>query len=137
IIPTHSHETLADMRRFSAGAISGMRISIFFTYPLELLHVCMAFHTIDSSASGSAQQPSSLQTARFIYSEGVALPTLTTPIPIKRDVFHPPASHNFSVSLVGIVPDAGTGFLTWDYLHAATLVPISVSPEGRGSQVSV
>lgn len=57
-------------------------------------------------------------------------------MPIKRDLF---ATHlllkfyyDFSVSLVAIVPYAGTRFLTSDYLRAATtLVPISVSMVGR------
>ena len=82
-MPTRAQET--NLRRFSAGAISGVcepfvvsgrladpppgAISVFFTYPLELLRVRMAFHTIHSSASGCLERPSFLQTARFIYDE--------------------------------------------------------------------
>ena len=112
-------------------------ISVFFTYPLELLRVRMAFHTIHSSASGCLERPSFLQTARFIYSEGISPPTPTSttmPMPIKRDLFHTfpllKFYRGFSVSLVGIVPYAGTAFLTWEYLRAAT-TPVSVSPDGR------
>ncbi|KAF8268348.1 mitochondrial carrier domain-containing protein [Lactarius quietus] len=128
LMPTRAQET--NLRRFSAGAISGA-ISVFFTYPLELLRVRMAFHTIHSTASGYPARPSFLDTARFIYSEGAPLnPNPTTPI--KRDLFHTlpllKFYRGFTVSLVGIVPYAGTGFLTWDYLRA-TLVPIS--PDGR------
>lgn len=151
-MPTRAQET--NLRRFSAGAISGVcepfvvsgrladpppgAISVFFTYPLELLRVRMAFHTIHSSASGCLERPSFLQTARFIYSEGLATPTptstSTTMLPIKRDLFHAfpllKFYRGFSVSLVGIVPYAGTAFLTWEYLRAATR-PVSVSPDGR------
>jgi len=126
LMPTRAQET--NIRRFSAGAISGA-VSVFFTYPLELLRVRMAFHTIHSTASGSSPaRPSFLHTARFIYSEGA--PQLT-PSRTTRDLFHTlpllKFYRGFTVSLVGIVPYAGTAFLTWDYLRA-TLV---VSPDGR------
>ena len=91
----------------------------------------MAFHTIHSTASGCLERPSFLQTARFIYSEGAPLNPSAT-LPIRRDLFHTlpllKFYRGFTVSLVGIVPYAGTAFLTWDYLRA-TLVP--VSPDGR------
>ena len=87
----------------------------------------MAFHTIHSSASGRPERPSCLRTAALIYSEGAPLNSSTT-----RDLFHTfpllKFYRGFTVSLVGIVPYAGTGFLTWDYLRA-TLVPIG--PDGR------
>lgn len=104
---------------------SSRRGCITFAYPLKLLRVCMAFHTIHSSTSGHPELPSSLQTACFIFSEGGAPPTLTT-TPIKRNLFHAfpllkfYCDFSFSVGLVGIVPYAGTGFLTWDYIRAAT-----------------
>ncbi|KAH8985749.1 mitochondrial carrier [Lactarius hatsudake] len=127
LMPTHSHET--NLRRFSAGAISGT-ISVFFTYPLELLRVRMAFHTIQSSASGRPTRPSFLQTARIIYSEGA--PLQSTGAPIRRDLFHSLPLlrfyRGFTASLVGIVPYAGTAFLTWGYLRS-TLVPLA--PDGR------
>ena len=141
LMPTHAQET--NLRRFSAGAISGVwtsrhhpltllklppgAISVFFTYPLELLRVRMAFHTIHSSSSGLPVRPSCLRTARLIYSEGAPLNPSAT-----RDFFHSfpllKFYRGFTVSLVGIVPYAGTAFLTWGYLHAV-LVP--VGPDGR------
>ncbi|KAH9054967.1 mitochondrial carrier [Lactarius vividus] len=107
LMPTRAQET--NLRRFSAGAISGT-ISVFFTYPLELLRVRMAFHTIHSSAPPS-NQPG--RQSRATYS--ILFPLLK---------FY----RGFTVSLVGIVPYAGTAFLTWGYLHA-TLVP--VASDGR------
>ncbi|KAI0280946.1 mitochondrial carrier [Russula aff. rugulosa BPL654] len=139
------HDVLVDadsrqetnLRRFTAGAISGA-ISVFFTYPLELLRVRMAFDTIHSSASGKPVRPSCLRTARIIYAEGPPrlslppAPTSASTVPIPRDLFHTfpllKFYRGFTVSLAGIVPYAGTAFLTWGYLRA-TLVP--VGPDGR------
>ena len=161
-MPTRAQET--NLLRFSAGAISGMcvtcfcewhclaaavvqhahqflgAISVFFTYPLELLRVRMAFDTIHSSASGKPVRPSCLRTARLIYTEGsprLSLPstsarTSASTAPIPRDLFHTfpllKFYRGFTVSLAGIIPYAGTAFLTWGYLRA-TLVP--VAPDGR------
>lgn len=125
-------------------------ISVFFTYPLELLRVRMAFDTIHSSASGKPVRPSCLRTARLIYAEGssrLSLPSAITSTSsasftsnptsastslIPRDLFHAfpllKFYRGFTVSLAGIVPYAGTAFLTWGYLRAA-LVP--VAPDGH------
>jgi solute carrier family 25 protein 16 len=111
-------------------------LSVFFTYPLELLRVRMAFDTIHGSASGKPVRPSCLRTARLIYAEGsspISLPsTSASPVAIPRDLFHTfpllKFYRGFTVSLAGIVPYAGTAFLTWGHLRA-TLVP--VAPDGR------
>jgi len=135
LMPTRAQET--NLRRFSAGAISGA-ISVFFTYPLELLRVRMAFDTIHSSVSGKPVRPSCLRTARLIYAEGSprpSLPSAPTPsvstAPMTRDLFHTfpllKFYRGFTVSLAGIVPYAGTAFLTWGFLRA-TLVP--PAPDG-------
>ncbi|EIM91603.1 mitochondrial carrier [Stereum hirsutum FP-91666 SS1] len=75
LMPTPAHET--NFRRFSAGAISGA-ISVFLTYPLELIRVRMAFATTPAFAadlvSAGRRRPSFISVARHIYSEG-ALPT--------------------------------------------------------------
>ena len=104
-------------------------ISVFFTYPLELLRVRMAFDTIHSSSPGKHVRPSCLRTARLIYAEGSPR---VSPAPITHDPFHAfpllKFYRGFTVSLVGIVPYAGTAFLTWGYLRAH-LVP--AAPNGR------
>jgi len=133
LMPTRAQET--NLRRFSAGAISGA-ISVFFTYPLELLRVRMAFDTIHSSASGKPVRPSCLRTARLIYAEGSPQPSAT---PITRELFHTlpllKFYRGFTVSLVGIVPYAGTAFLTWGYLRA-TLVPIGLNGRPRSTPLA-
>ena len=153
LMPTRDQET--NLRRFSAGAISGAwtssspqafidplptagAISVFFTYPLELLRVRMAFHTIHNTASGIPTRPSFLHIARFIYSEGVGgAQQQLSRSRATHDLFHTlpllKFYRGFTVSLVGIVPYAGTAFLTWDYLRA-TLVP--VSPDGHRARAT-
>lgn len=111
-------------------------ISVFFTYPLELLRVRMAFDTIHGSASGKPVCPSCPRTARLIYVEGSPSISLrsafASPAARPRDLFHTfpllKFYRGFTVSLAGIVPYAGTAFLTWGYLRA-TLIP--VAPDGR------
>jgi solute carrier family 25 (mitochondrial carrier protein), member 16 len=98
----------------------------------------MAFDTIHNSVSGKPVRPSCLRTARLIYAEGSPrlslpfAPTSASTVPIlPRDVFYTfpllKFYRGFTVSLAGIVPYAGTAFLTWGYLRA-TLVP--VAPDG-------
>jgi solute carrier family 25 protein 16 len=85
-MPTKESET--NLRRFSAGAISGMliplsfartsliscagMISVFFTYPLELVRVRMAFQTRSSDDKSSKRlRPSFMRAITQIYNEGV------------------------------------------------------------------
>jgi len=89
----------------------------------------MAFDTIHNSASGEPVRPSCLRTARLIYAEGSPQPSAA---PITREFFQTlpllKFYRGFTVSLAGIVPYAGTAFLTWGYLRA-TFIP--VAPNGR------
>jgi solute carrier family 25 protein 16 len=89
----------------------------------------MAFDTIHSSATGKPVRPSCLRTARLIYAEGSPQPSAA---PITRQFFQTipvlKFYRGFTVSLAGIVPYAGTAFLTWGYLRA-TFIP--VAPNGR------
>jgi hypothetical protein len=89
----------------------------------------MAFHTTHGTTSGRSSLRPFLQTARFIYSEG------DDNDDDQAQLFHTfillKFYRGFPISLVGIVPYAGTGFVTWDYLPTATtLVPVSVSLDG-------
>lgn len=127
-MPTKADET--NFRRFSAGAISGTlllleliicsepnrppgMISVFFTYPLELIRVRMAFE------SSSRTLPSLTNVVRHVYTESVAsqpgLPTSTSLLerfPVLK--FY----RGFIVTITGMVPYAGTSFLAWGYLRS-------------------
>ncbi|KAG0700159.1 mitochondrial carrier domain-containing protein [Suillus ampliporus] len=117
LIPTMAQET--NSRRFAAGALAGMT-SVIFTYPLELVRVRMAFHSRLSGNSAGRTRPSFLRAMCVIYNEGStpsSAPRTTTAkiferFPILK--FY----RGFTVTMVGMVPYAGTAFLTWDFLRA-------------------
>ncbi|KZV67339.1 mitochondrial carrier [Peniophora sp. CONT] len=134
LMPTLADETNA--RRFMAGAISGT-VSVFITYPLELIRVRMAFQTQHTQQNPSATpvRPSFLSAARLIYSEG----TLPPPPPLNASVAVETTRkasrslfealpllkfyRGFTVSLVGMVPYAGMSFLAWGQLRSWLLPP--------------
>ncbi|KAH9830370.1 mitochondrial carrier [Rhodofomes roseus] len=142
LMPTRESQTNA--RRFAAGAISGM-VSVFFTYPLELIRVRMAFstraqsvqvpHTFHPPQSSPPHRPSFLAAMSQIYHEGASAPphsasgsanNIFTRVPVVK--FY----RGFSVTLVGIVPYAGTSFLTWGFLQAYFAPPPDpTSPSAR------
>ncbi|KAN0132418.1 hypothetical protein V8E53_009844 [Lactarius tabidus] len=105
----------------NAGARNKFHLVRYLAH-LRLLHlspravcVCMAVHTIHSSTPGCPERPSFLQIMRFICSEA-SLPSNPSRMTIPRDLFYTlplhKFYHDFSVSLIGVVPYAGAGFLT-------------------------
>lgn len=125
LMPTRESQT--NLRRFSAGAISGM-ISVLVTYPLELIRVRMAFSTHSNSTrerTSDPQRPSFLRAMSQIYHEGASpspagAPTTTaifTRFPILK--FY----RGFTVTMAGMIPYAGMSFLTWGFLRAHLLPP--------------
>ncbi|KZT30037.1 mitochondrial carrier [Neolentinus lepideus HHB14362 ss-1] len=120
LMPTREQET--NFRRFTAGSLSGM-ISVLFTYPLEVIRVRMAFQT-NTSSTTSSLRPSVIQAIHQISSEGAMRPsttattkTLFTAFPVLK--FY----RGFTVTLIGMVPYAGTSFLTWGFLRTRFLPP--------------
>ncbi|OSX57543.1 hypothetical protein POSPLADRAFT_1174091 [Postia placenta MAD-698-R-SB12] len=140
LMPTPESQT--NVRRFSAGAMSGV-ISVFFTYPLELIRVRMAFLTRSSPPHGLPyERPTFLRVMSYIYREGASLPPSSDSAPASTSVstralftrfpilkFY----RGFSVTVVGMVPYAGTSFLTWGFLRSQLIPPPSPSPDKPGS----
>jgi len=144
LMPTRESQTNA--RRFAAGAISGM-ISVFFTYPLELIRVRMAFstraqstqvpHTFHPSHSPPPHRPSFLAAMSQIYHEGASVPSPSAsassplaPVSANSIFSRLPAVkfyRGFTVTLVGIIPYAGTSFLTWGFLRSSLVPPPDAS----------
>ncbi|KAI0326466.1 mitochondrial carrier [Cubamyces sp. BRFM 1775] len=135
LMPTRESQT--NLRRFTAGALSGMT-SVFFTYPLELIRVRMAFSTRNSSHSPDAyHRPSFMSAMKHIYREGThplnpsassstpststGQTSIFTRFPILK--FY----RGFIVTITGIIPYAGTSFLAWGFLRSRLLPP---SPSG-------
>ncbi|KAF8126983.1 mitochondrial carrier domain-containing protein [Boletus edulis] len=117
LIPTRDHET--NFRRFTAGALAGMA-SVTLTYPLELIRVRMAF---DSRMTTKTFRPSFIRAISHIYHEAAIFPTLpSTPSSTPKQIFErfPTLKfyRGFTVTMVGMIPYAGTGFLVWDFCRA-------------------
>ncbi|KAI0704183.1 mitochondrial carrier [Cerioporus squamosus] len=138
LMPTPASQT--NLRRFTAGAISGVT-SVLFTYPLELVRVRMAYAT--RSTPGASHRPSFLFVMRGIYAEGAtrgsspthpgASPSLS---PSSTSVFarFPILKfyRGFTVTVAGMIPYAGTSFLAWGFLRA-TLLP-APAPDAHGKR---
>ncbi|KAI0022697.1 mitochondrial carrier protein LEU5 [Xylariomycetidae sp. FL0641] len=133
IIDSRSQETW--LRRFGAGALAGVT-SVFFTYPLEVIRVRLAFETKHTSSSLA-------DICQKIYHEHPLPPANPNPKPkpgpvvaaaesgsaVVRNVAEAAAStvhavaprsglvnfyRGFSTTLLGMVPYAGMSFLTHD-----------------------
>lgn len=116
VIPDKHHET--PVRRFLSGSLAGIT-SVFFTYPLEVIRVRMAFETKRDTRSSLAR------ICRQIYHEHPAqlepLPThgpAETAANVARQVAAKSGLVNFyrgfSPTLLGMLPYAGMSFLTHD-----------------------
>ncbi|KAF2661304.1 mitochondrial carrier [Lophiostoma macrostomum CBS 122681] len=141
VIPTPAHET--PTRRFVSGSLAGM-VSVFFTYPLEVIRVRLAFETRQS-------QRSTLRSiCRLIYNERPA-PTAHSPsnalsaaastVVEKVSPRHGLANffRGFSPTLLGMVPYAGSSFLAHDtmsdFMRRPGFAPYTTVP-GTGREES-
>lgn len=123
VIKDESQET--PVRRFMSGSIAGS-ISVFFTYPLEVIRVRLAFETTRDTRSGLAD------ICKQIYNEAVPPPeafqTKSATMPVaavqaasatmQRIAPHSGLANfyrGFTPTLWGMLPYAGSSFLTHDY----------------------
>ena len=150
-------DSITSARLFSAGSLAGVT-SVFFTYPLELIRVRIAY---DRRLPASQLQGHSalIFSILKIYHEGdpkpktASLPTsaplpLSTPLgpaQLKQPYFKNPSKavilsstlfqrfpvfkfyRGFVVSMIGMVPYAGTSFLVWGYLKKQYITASSSS----------
>jgi len=107
-------------------------ISVFFTYPLELIRVRMAFQTRSPLTNPVLTfSPSFTRTFVHLYHESTPISPSSS-----RDMALSPSSHHyidrfpllkfyrgFTVTIAGMVPYAGVSFLSWDFLRAHFLHP--------------
>ncbi|KAL3473995.1 mitochondrial carrier domain-containing protein [Aspergillus californicus] len=124
VIPSHDKET--SFRRLISGSMAGIT-SVFFTYPLELIRVRLAFETNRTSRS------SLVDIFKHIYSERVSPPQnisttagTSSTVAIAADSVSAttqkivPSSglanfyRGFFPTLMGMLPYAGVSFLTHD-----------------------
>lgn len=113
VIPHHSNET--PLRRLLSGSLAGVT-SVFFTYPLEVIRVRLAFETKRDNRSGLRG------ICKQIYHETPAVPKpapgslpgaaiLETAAP-KSGLIN--FYRGFAPTLLGMLPYAGMSFLTHD-----------------------
>ena len=134
VIPSKEYETT--MRRLFSGATAGV-LSVFITYPLEVIRVRLAFETKRDSRSSLSR------ICKEIYNERPAPASLppssskpaasalgSTTQTVASTVQHvSPRSglsnfyRGFSPTLVGMVPYAGVSFLTHDTVGDMLRVP--------------
>ena len=131
LIPTDLHETA--IRRFMAGSLSGLA-SVFFTYPLDLLRVRMAFetkHLQNGSMRHSNRQHFIAQhQGRLSSTIGEILNErpphrVNDPAWFKLMRLNLPPSvmslsnfyRGFAPTILGMIPYAGVSFYTHDLIH--------------------
>ncbi|KAF2813261.1 ADP,ATP carrier protein [Mytilinidion resinicola] len=144
-IKDHTQET--SVRRFLSGASAGC-VSVFFTYPLEVIRVRLAFETRNESRSTLRS------ICRIIYNErpppihveasqAAVLAPLTTATAAVQKVAPRYGLSNFfrgfTPTLLGMLPYAGASFLAHDtasdILRYPLLAPYTTIPSSEGSAV--
>lgn len=136
LIPTKQYET--PLRRLFSGALAGVT-SVFFTYPLEVVRVRLAFETKEvgrTSLRGICAQIYHEQPSRISSSSGssssavAATTTLTTPRSGLINFYR-----GFSSTLAGMLPYAGMSFLTHDtagdWLRLPALAAYTTAPNPK------
>jgi len=113
--------------------ISTGTLSVFCTYPLEVIRVRMAFHT-RSYESAAARRLSFLEAAKRLYHEGttpLASSSASMPASAPKSTgknildLYPVFKfyRGFTVTMIGMIPYAGVSFLSWGYLRAYFISP--------------
>jgi solute carrier family 25 protein 16 len=132
----HSNAQETPGRRFVSGSLAGM-VSVFFTYPLEVIRVRLAFET----RAGERSNLGSI--VRKIYGERAAPPSHNPKNPLTATATHAvekltPQSglsnffRGFTPTLLGMIPYAGASFLAHDSMSDVmrwpALAPYTVLP---------
>ena len=112
--------------------------SVFFTYPLETIRIRMAYATHSAHSPPRAHaQLSFLSAMRQIYHEGPTALASPSSAPTTSSVFARlpilKFYRGFTVTLIGMIPYAGTSFLAWSLLRSHFLPAPAPSPSGSSS----
>jgi solute carrier family 25 protein 16 len=145
VIPTKHEET--HVRRFAAGSMAGI-VSVFCTYPLEVIRVRLAWETNPSKRIGvrdicrkiyNEQPPPPASGNGLLHTAGLpktATATLDAAQAVIRTVTPATGLSNFfrgfTPTLWGMIPYAGASFLTHDaagdFMRLPSLAPYTVLP---------
>ncbi|KAL4954984.1 mitochondrial carrier domain-containing protein [Aspergillus filifer] len=145
----HSREQETPVRRLVSGSLAGIT-SVFFTYPLELIRVRLAFETSKSSRSSltdmlrqiygeQVKQPKDLGTVKEAGSSVAAAAESVTST--TRKIIPSSGLANFyrgfTPTLLGMLPYAGVSFLTHDtvgdWLRLPSIAPYTTIPQPDSS----
>lgn len=142
-IPSKEYET--PFRRLISGSLAGVT-SVFFTYPLEVVRVRLAFETKREGRSSlkdickqiyNEQPPTKSATAKLPSAAGAAEAPLAAAESV-TEVFTPRRGlanfyRGFSPTLLGMLPYAGMSFLTHDtmtdLLHHPSVAKYTLLPK--------
>lgn len=124
IIPRKEHET--PFRRLISGALAGAT-SVFFTYPLEVIRVRLAFETKRDSRSSLAaickriynEKPLPKKPKTTLHNAPATVRTIATAAEATVDSAVPRSGlsnfyRGFTPTILGMLPYAGMSFLTHD-----------------------
>lgn len=150
VIPSRDKET--PFRRLISGSLAGVT-SVFFTYPLEVIRVRLAFetkHNTRSSFTTICRQIYHEQaSSRPIAANSAATPTTGTPSASMATAQTVPSAINavtprsglvnfyrgFAATVIGMIPYAGMSFLTHDtigdLLRRPSLAPYTTIPNSE------
>lgn len=164
LMPTS--ESVTSARLFAAGSLAGVT-SVFFTYPLELIRVRLAYDRRLPISQLQGQSALVLSILK-IYHEGdpksaaVSMPAAPSPPPLsinalghqQQPYFKNPSKavvlsstlfqrfpvlkfyRGYVVSIIGIIPYAGTSFLVWGFLKKRLAPPPSLSSSDVAGKTS-
>ena len=129
MMPTPRDET--SLRLFLAGSMSGV-LSVFITYPLELIRVRLAFDTKTKPQAGSLRNIVTNiyhEGAEIITNDGPHKSTLLNRIPLLK--FY----RGFAATVMGMIPYAGTSFLVFGRTKA-WLYTVLLNKDTQGMPLS-
>ena len=105
----NSKEQETPFRRFMSGSLAGVT-SVFFTYPLEVIRVRLAFETKRDRRSGL------VNICQRIYAEGETPRNTKFPKPLQGFAGLANFYRGFFPTLLGMLPYAGVSFLAHDMM---------------------
>lgn len=107
-------------------------MSVFCTYPLEVIRVRMAFQTRSPGTSSISPPLSFIRAFHQIYNERGSVPVLQLPSSATQTIEAKPIFarfpllkfyRGFTVTVAGMIPYAGVSFLSWGFLRSHLLPP--------------
>lgn len=141
VIKNKAQET--PVRRFVSGSLAGM-MSVFFTYPLEVIRVRLAFETNQHARSNlssivrkiySEQAPRVHQPSNPIAATATQVVDTVTPRSGLPNFFR-----GFTPTLLGMIPYAGASFLAHDlmsdFMRLPALAPYTTLPNTSREETS-